>query len=122
LLIEVERGAKHQRSEPRMKVLLTAELQTPRGMRPCRILNLSRGGACLEADPGQNVGARVELRRGELAVAGTVTWARGRRFGLCFCSPIRATDLFVQMSASRNSQPPPDQKVSAAAIPLYPSR
>lgn len=121
MLIEVStaRGVQQLRSEPRMKVLLTGDLRTPKGTIVCRLLDISRGGACLEADEPQEVGARVALNRGQLAVNGTVVWSRGRRCGVRFEGSIRATDLFVQMSASRRAQPAP---VNVAAIPLSPSR
>lgn len=103
---------KQLRSEPRMKVLLTGEVSSPRGRSACRIVDISRGGACLDADQNHGIGDDVALRRGPLHVRGRIVWSRGRRFGVQFDCPIRATELLVQMSQSRiaaaGAQPVPD--------------
>lgn len=103
-----------------MKVLLAGELRTPAGRVACRLLDISRGGACMDADQPQRVGAQVALTRGPLSVKGKVAWARGRRCGVQFEDPIRATDLFVQLSASRQGPIKP-QPVNVP-MPLSPSR
>lgn len=130
MLIEVSTpvGAKQLRTEPRMKVLLAGELRTPIGPVACRLHDISRGGACVDADHPQRVGSHVSLSRGPLAAKGIVVWARGRRCGLQFNDPIRATDLFVQLSASRQSQaglqPKPQTRSQPVNAPIcpFPSR
>lgn len=110
-------GAAQMRSEARMKVLLAGELGTPGGVVPCRLLDISRGGACMDAERPQRVGTAVALQRGPLSARGIVAWARGRRCGMRFDDPIRATDLFVQLSASRQAQGSP-QPVSPMPRPV----
>jgi hypothetical protein len=95
-----------RRSELRMKVLLGAELVTPLGLVPCRVHDISRGGACLEADAPLAKGAAIRFRRDGIDAAATIAWSRGRRIGIRFDAPIRATDLLVQMSRSRRDQAP----------------
>jgi hypothetical protein len=111
--------AKQLRAETRMKVLLTAEVVGAAGTVTCRVCDLSRGGACLEADQSIPVGAQLILRRDALSVSAVVAWSTGCRFGLRFDAPIRATELLVQMSQSRAAQEA--APVSLAAIPLFPS-
>jgi hypothetical protein len=95
------------RAEPRMKVMLGGDLLTAFGTQPCRVLDLSRNGACLDTAEPRRVGEQLTLQRGALAATGTIMWVRGRRFGMRFDAPIRATELFVQLSASRDAQPAP---------------
>jgi hypothetical protein len=106
VLIEIARGGegvKQLRTEPRMKVLLTAEMSSRRGAFGCRVVDISRGGACLDADRAHDVGEDVSFHRGSLRAKGRVVWSRGRRFGVQFDEPIRATELLVQMSHSRTA-------------------
>jgi hypothetical protein len=124
VLIEVEErpGIRQLRSEPRMTVLLSGELRSRLGTSPCRIHDISRGGACLDADRTYAAGEKVTFVRGGLSVNGTVAWSRGRKFGITFDEPIRATDLLVQMSHSRSQAAKPQPAVSAVARPPFPSR
>lgn len=92
------------RVEPRMAVALAAELRTESGSTSCRLVNLSRGGACVEVDSPILRGRQIVLHRGAMKAKGVVVWLRGDRCGVRFDQPIRATDLLVQMSQSRNSQ------------------
>jgi len=122
ITIEQQAGSSYPRSEPRMNVMLDGHVRSRRGTFPCRVHDLSRGGACVEAQVPHARGETVTVVRGGLEVKGTVAWSEGRRFGIYFDERIRATELLIQMSASRQciaAQPVP---VSAAAIPLSPSR
>jgi hypothetical protein len=124
VVIEIVKGegGKQSRSEPRMKVLLTGELSSRRGSFSCRVVDISRAGICLDADRAHEQGEDVCFRRGALEVKGTIAWSRGRRFGVRFDDPIRATELLIQMSHSRSAQPPqPAREVSLSAR-LFPSR
>jgi hypothetical protein len=101
-IIASAEGVKQLRTEPRMRVLLTGELASRRGEVACRIVDISRGGACLDADRAHEVGEDIAFRRGTLNAKGKVVWARGKRLGVRFDDPIRATELLVQMSHSRS--------------------
>ena len=46
----------------------------------------------------------MTLARGELLVEADVIWVRGIRFGLRFRQPLRATELLVQLSLSREGR------------------
>lgn len=105
-----------------MRVLLSGEVRSRRGAAACRIHDLSRGGACIEADAAHAVGESVTFARGGLKVVGRVAWSRGKRFGITFDERIRATELLVQMSHSRSSAAGRPALVSAFATPLFPSR
>ncbi len=125
-MIEIVRGGegvKQLRTEPRMKVLLTGELSSRRGSFSCRIIDISRGGACLDADRAHEAGEDVCFSRGGLQAKGKIMWSRGRRFGIRFDEPIRATELLVQMSHSRTAtQPAQRPRELSPALPLSPSR
>ncbi len=125
MLIEIVKGegAKQLRTEPRMKVLLTGELSSRRGSVSCRVVDISRGGACIDADRAHEQGEDVCFRRGGLQAKARVVWSRGRRFGIRFDDPIRATELLVQMSHSRTAtQPVPPPRGLSLSVPLSPSR
>ena len=126
MLIKIVRGGegvKQLRTEPRMKVLLTGEMSSRRGAFSCRIVDISRGGACLEADRAHEVGEDVSMRRGSLRTQGKIMWSRGKRFGVRFEEPIRATELLVQMSQSRSANVPAQRpRELSLSVPLSPSR
>lgn len=89
------------RAEPRMRVQLPAELRTETSRSQCRIIDLSRGGACLELEAPAVLGRKVTLHSGALCRAGVVLWVDGALCGVRFVQPMRATELLVQMSQSR---------------------
>ena len=101
------RCAEPVRVEPRMRVQLTAELRTESSRSRCRIVDLSRGGACLELDSPVALGRKVSLHSGALSCSGTVLWVDGQLCGVRFLEPLRATELLVQMSQSRKSNVAP---------------
>ena len=86
-----------------MKVLLTGEVSSRRGLFACRVVDISRGGACLDAERAHETGEDVSFSRGSLQARGKIVWSRGKRFGVRFDEPIRATELLVQMSHSRTA-------------------
>jgi hypothetical protein len=96
-------GVKQLRTETRMKVLLTGEVSSRRGLFACRVVDISRGGACLDAERAHEIGEDVSFSRGSLEAKGKIVWSRGKRFGVRFDEPIRATELLVQMSHSRTA-------------------
>lgn len=119
---ERARCVKQLRTETRMKVLLSGEVRVRGASAACRVHDLSRGGACLESDRPGLVGDCIQFVRGQLTADGRIAWVRGRRFGIRFDIPIRATELLVQMSHNRQSQAAAEQQlISVAAVPS-PSR
>ena len=114
---------KQLRTEPRMKVLLTGEMSSQRGACACRIVDISRGGACLDTDRAHEVGEDISVHRGSLRTQGKVMWSRGKRFGIRFDEPIRATELLVQMSHSRSATAAVERpRELSLSVPLSPSR
>ena len=106
------RSAELARVEPRMPVLLAAELRSETSRTRCRVIDLSRGGACVELDGPMAPGREITLHSGTMQARGKVVWLDGRRCGVRFAQPIRATELLVQMSQSRKTQAKPE------AVPL----
>ena len=109
------------RAEPRMRVVLPAELRSETSRTHCRVLDMSRGGACLELEGSVALGREVTLHSGAMTVAGKVMWLDGRRCGVRFTKQMRATELLVQMSQSRKSQVAP-AALSFSAAANSPSR
>lgn len=105
------------RAEPRMSMMLPGELRTESGGTTCRVVDLSRGGACLELDSLIPPGREVVLHRGALQSKGVIVWLRGRRCGVRFERPLRATDLLVQMSQNRQVQARPVNGVEMLLSP-----
>jgi hypothetical protein len=102
-----------------MKVMLTAEVSSCRGPTVCRVLDISRGGACLDANSAHEVGEEVAFKRGTLQAKARIVWSRGKRFGIQFNEPIRATELLVQMSHSRAAATPSQRAAQlSAAVPI----
>lgn len=114
-------GVKQLRTETRMKVLLTGEVSSRRGFFACRIVDISRGGACLDTDRAHEIGEQVSFSRGPLQVKGKVVWSRGKRFGVRFDDPIRATELLVQMSHSRTAAEGAPRSPQLSAAPAIPA-
>ena len=101
VVIEASNGVKHLRRERRFVVDLAAVLRGEAAEVPVRLLDLSRGGALGACPRPPATSSIVTLVRGALAIEARVVWAARDRFGLEFASPIRATDLLVQLSQSR---------------------
>jgi hypothetical protein len=91
------------RSEQRMTVLLSAEVETAFASFTARICDLSRHGLRAMATRAVPVGTLLTVRRGTLSLTGAVVWSQGRQFGMRFDAALRATDLLVQVSRSRSA-------------------
>ena len=73
-----------QRRETRNRVSLTAQLRYFREQSDVRVLDLSSGGAMIEAEAPPARGEEVVLVRGALQIVATVAWVRAHHCGLCF--------------------------------------
>ena len=76
--------AQEVRGSRRRRALLGATLRTVAGECRANILNLSTGGALLDAATPPSLGEPVTLVRDTLAAAGRVSWVRDNRFGVTF--------------------------------------
>ena len=93
-----------RRTEPRFALFLAAMAHNGPTASRVQLRNLSRSGALAEALRPPREGSTVTLARGELLVEADVIWVRGIRFGLRFRQPLRATELLVQLSLSREGR------------------
>ncbi len=50
----------------------------------CRLVDYSRGGACLEIFPMVNLPDRIELIHGNVRKKSRIVWRRGIRIGVAF--------------------------------------
>ena len=73
----------HRRA-PRTNMFIAATVEVPGGSIAARIRNMSQSGALLELSDPVHKGARLTLRRGELAAAGWVAWSTGFKCGVAF--------------------------------------
>lgn len=76
--------------------LLVAKARMDDGSRQCDVVigNVSRGGLMAKCLTPPAVGVRVEIRHGDLCIAGQVIWSKNRRFGLQSEEPIDLAALF----------------------------
>ena len=88
------------RASARHRALLGATLSTASGERRCNILNLSIGGALLDAAMPPTVGEPITLMRGPLVIAGRVGWLNGHRFGVTFDHAISDGDVRAVTAAA----------------------
>lgn len=72
----------------RTNMLLMATIYAGGGSAPVKVRNLSAGGALIEGVRIPDLASEITLRRGELAVDGTVVWSKSGRAGLKFKTAI----------------------------------
>lgn len=72
------------RKSRRSNVLMSASLELSGTSLPVKLRNLSADGALVEGDKLPVEGAEILFRKGDLAVAGRVAWAKTRHAGISF--------------------------------------
>jgi len=87
----------NRRSSPRRRVLLAATLETTIGVHDVKLRNISSTGALLDCAAPPPPGASVTFRRANIAIAAQVMWAKPGACGIHFDSPIRETELLIQI-------------------------
>ena len=92
------------RRDRRSNVLMQATLELSATKLDVKLRNLSSDGALIEGDKLPIEGAHIVFRKGDLAVAGTVVWTKGRRAGLSFTRPLSPATLLRHV-------PPPRARV-----------
>ena len=93
-------AARHEhRRHGRHRVMLAAKLCSVHGESAAVLLDLSQGGALLNASPAPPAGCRVLLVRLNFEASATVMWSEGNRFGLEFDEPLE--DALVEQLVSR---------------------
>ncbi len=73
-----------KRTARRVRVLLSATIETAGGERIAHLLNISSAGAKLDADDPPAADEAVTLVRGGIRAAGRVSWVEAHRFGVQF--------------------------------------
>ncbi|MBV9840364.1 MAG: PilZ domain-containing protein [Sphingomonadaceae bacterium] len=89
-----------QRREARHRVSLTAQLRYFREQSDVRVLDLSSGGAMIEADAPPARGEEVVLVRGAVQVVATVAWVKEHHCGLCFHRAVDKRALMAPLAAA----------------------
>jgi hypothetical protein len=87
----------NRRRSPRRRVLLAATLETAVGIHDVKLRNISSTGALLDCAAPPATGARVTFRRANMAIAAQVMWASAGACGIHFDSPIKETELLIQI-------------------------
>ena len=82
---------------PRLRVLLSATLETPDGDQTVKLRNLSSTGARIDTDRPPPIGTLVTFRRGRTIAAGTVVWATPSSIGIEFIRPIHHSEVLVHI-------------------------
>ena len=86
--VQLDELPEDKRGRRRSRVLLAATLRTETTSIKANLLNLSAGGAQLDAGSPPPEGAEVTLCRGKLEICGRVMWVKEHRFGISFHSQI----------------------------------
>ena len=79
-----------RRDAPRqISVFLTAKITASERELPCRVLNISSGGAKIETRAALQVGDAVRIEfRSNLLFGGTIRWQKGTHAGIAFDQPV----------------------------------
>ena len=66
-----------------------------------KLRNLSAEGALVEGDKLPIEGASIQFRKGDLSMAGTVAWVKGRQAGINFAHKLDPEQLLRHVPAPR---------------------
>ena len=95
------------RRAPRSKLLMAASIEHDGSIVAVTLRDLSANGALVEGDHALEAGAPVVLRKNELAVAGKVAWAKGRRAGIAFATQLSAETVQRHLRPPKACAPGP---------------
>ena len=87
----------NRRRSARLRVLISATLETPDGERTVKLRNLSSTGARIQIDHPPLVGTLVTFRRGTTVAPGTVVWATDSMIGVEFLRPIHQSEVLIHI-------------------------
>ena len=95
---------------------MSASLELSGTSLPVKLRNLSADGALVEGDKLPVEGASVLFRKGDLSMAGTVAWVKGRQAGVSFAQKLNPEQLLRHVPTPRprvtpSFQPPGPEKV-----------
>lgn len=80
---------------------MSASLELSGTSVPVKLRNLSADGALVEGDNLPVEGASLLFRKGELGMAGTVAWVKGRQAGISFATKLDPEQLLRHVPAPR---------------------
>ena len=86
-----------RRRAPRLRVLLSAALETPTGEQVVKLRNLSSIGALIETDRPPELGAQVVFKRGRTHAPGRVVWTTESQVGVQFVTPIQEAEVLIHI-------------------------
>ena len=89
------------RKTRRSNVLMSASLELSGTSLPVKLRNLSAEGSLVEGDKLPVEGASVLFRKGDLSMAGTVAWVKGRQAGISFAHKLDPEQLLRHIPAPR---------------------
>ena len=89
------------RKTRRSNVLMSASLELSGTSVPVKLRNLSVDGALVEGDKLPVEGASILFRKGDLSMAGTVAWVKGRQAGVAFAQNLDPDQLLRHIPAPR---------------------
>lgn len=93
------------RRQPRTHLFVTASLVAGTTVIPVRIRNMSTTGALIEfSGAAAGVGERMVLRRGVLAVSGSIAWVESGRAGLAFDDTVDVAEWMARIGSVGQSK------------------
>jgi len=94
-------SASQNRKNRRSNVLMSASLELSGTSLTVKLRNLSAEGALVEGDKLPIEGASIQFRKGDLSMAGTVAWVKGRQAGINFAHKLDPEQLLRHVPAPR---------------------
>jgi hypothetical protein len=91
------------RRHGRYRIMLAANIYSIHGEIGGVLLDVSQGGAMLNASPPPPEGCRLLLERQNLEIPGIVRWVEGNRFGVQFDEPL-SDDAILTLVAKSGHQ------------------
>ncbi|RVT94263.1 PilZ domain-containing protein [Sphingomonas crocodyli] len=85
----------------RHRIMLAVNIYSVHGELGGVLLDVSRGGAMLNAHPPLPVGCKLVIERQHLEVPATVRWVEGNRFGIQFDDPLSELEVLSIVTKAR---------------------
>ncbi len=99
-------GITQNRGSRRSHLLMTATLELSGRAVKVKLRNLSADGAQVEGDDLPVEGTALLLRKGDLAVAGSVIWTKGKQAGIRFEQKLEPDTVLNHISVPRPRMKP----------------
>jgi len=92
------------RRDPRKSMFVVGTMYTATGSAPVKIRDMSSSGCLIEGAVIGAPGTKIDLRRGNLSVAGHVAWRKETRAGLSFESSVSVSEWLKTPGAGAPQQ------------------